>query len=311
MTGSKGAVLIAVVFGRVGAAMDTEFDPIVLRYEGLEASRHLIDLRQVGISIQGAAQILGSAGHVVVTGQYAKRVHALSVRVLASTPRDGSWELPAVIMTAAPMAIPMLPTFAEISKKVATSAATRIFNYVIAKLGGHSNEAKMAFDLAEKALSEMGQTSRHAIDAVERIATNQRPAARLFVVSIGESCSYVTVGEQSDGAISVDKSMRDAIEAPDPREIGSTQTFRIFISELDLKNRTCMVSFLDDPEPDQEYRLSGEISDPVLHAPNNPYSAALASQTTLEVIAKPELRDGEIEKLYILDARSPALLTPA
>jgi hypothetical protein len=68
---------------------------------------------------------------------------------------------------------------------------------------------------------------------------------------------------------------------------------------------------LDDPEPDQEYRLSGEISDPVLHAPNNPYSAALASQTTLEVIAKPELRDGEIEKLYILDARSPALLTPA
>ncbi len=70
--------------------MDTEFDPIVLRYEGLEASRHLIDLRQVGISIQGAAQILGSAGHVVVTGQYAKRAHALSVRVLASTPRDGS-----------------------------------------------------------------------------------------------------------------------------------------------------------------------------------------------------------------------------
>lgn len=288
--------------------MDTEFDPIVLRYEGLEASRHLIDLRQVGISIQGAAQILGSAGHVVVTGQYAKRAHALSVRVLASTPRDGSWELPAVIMTAAPMMIPMLPTFAEISKKAATSAATRIFNYVIAKLGGHSSEAKMAFDLAEKALVEMGQTSRHAIDAVERIAAHQRPAARMFVVPIGQSCSHVLVGEPDDGAIPIDKPMRDAIEAPDPTEIGPTQTFRILISELDLKNRTCKFSFLDDPEPDEEHRLNGEIIDPILHAPNNPYSAALASQTTLEVVAKPELKDGEIERLYIMDARSPVLL---
>jgi hypothetical protein len=89
---------------------------------------------------------------------------ALSVRVLASTPRDGSWELPAVIMTAAPMMVPMLPHIAEIGKKAATSAATRIFNYVIAKLGGHTNEAKMAFDLAEKALAEVGHERRSGVD---------------------------------------------------------------------------------------------------------------------------------------------------
>jgi hypothetical protein len=292
--------------------VDTEFDPIILKYEGLEASRHLIDLRQVGISIQGASQILGSVGHLVVTGQYAKRTHALSVRVLASTPRNGSWELPAVIMTAAPMMIPMLPTFAEISKKAATSAATRIFNYVIAKLGGHQSEAKMAFDLAKNALDQMGQTSRHAIDAVERIATHQRPAARLFVVPIGQSCSHVLVGGPRDGAIPIDKPMRDAIDAPDPTDIGPTQTFQIFITELDLKNRTCKFSFFDDLDAlGNEPRFNGEIIDPILHTPNNPYSAALASQQVIEVVAKPELRDGEIEKLYISDVRARALLTSA
>jgi hypothetical protein len=61
-----------------------EFRPIILRYEGLEADRHLIDLGQVGLSIHGAAQLLGSAGTVVLTGHYARRAPALSVKALRS-----------------------------------------------------------------------------------------------------------------------------------------------------------------------------------------------------------------------------------
>src|SRR6266540_657045 len=219
--------------------MDYEFDPIILRYQGLDAERHVIDLGQLGQSIQGASQLLGSAGHLVVTGQYAKRSHALSVRVLAGTARESSWELPAILMSIAPAILPVFPTIAEIGKKAATTATTRIVNYALKKLAGNKSEAEMAFGLVEKAMAEVGQTSRHAMDVVERIATNNRPAARLFVVPIGESCTHVCLGETVDGAEPIDKAMRDAIEAPEPVEISPSGTYRVLISEIDLINRSC------------------------------------------------------------------------
>jgi hypothetical protein len=60
-----------------------EFEPIVLKYEGLEADHNQIDLGQLGQSIQGAARLLASAGTLVETGQYVKKAPAMSVRVVA------------------------------------------------------------------------------------------------------------------------------------------------------------------------------------------------------------------------------------
>lgn len=182
-------------------------------------------------------------------------------------------------------------------------------NYVLSKLSGSPSETKMALELAEKALAEMGQTSRHAMDVVQRIANNQRPAARLFVVPVGQSCARVTLGDRNDGAIPIDKPRRDSIDAPEPIEIGETGRFSILLSELDLKNRTCKFSILGEPEADSEdRRINGDITDPMLHAANNPYSLALANQRPLEVAAKPQLKDGQIEKLYISDVGTQTAL---
>ena len=69
----------------LGAVMNCEFEPIVLRYDGLEAERHVIELGSLGQSIQGASRLLGSAGSIVVTGQFAKQTNALAVPVLAGS----------------------------------------------------------------------------------------------------------------------------------------------------------------------------------------------------------------------------------
>jgi hypothetical protein len=284
--------------------MDQKFDPIILRYDGLDADQSTVDLGQIGISLQGASKILGSAGSLVVTGQYARRGPALSVRVLAGTAKAGTWDLPALLISANSHSIvPMLPGVMDQSQKLATKAVTSIFNYVMTKLGGNKSHAEMSFALAEKALTEMGRVSIAAMGAVERIAANQRPAARMFVAPVGESCSTVTVGEQDGGAISVDTAMRAAIDAPASVEIGQTAAFAVLISELDLKNKSCKFSLRDDDDP--ERRLVGEIVDPVILRADNPYSRALSAQTWLQVSAKPELKDGEIERLYITDTASP------
>ncbi len=120
--------------------MEMEFDPVILRYEGLEASRHRVDLGQIGVSLEGAAQLIGSASTAVMTGQYARRAPALSVRVYAGIPRDGCWELPAIIVPIAPIGAAMFPHVVEIGKRAATKAVTSAVNFVLARISGKPND---------------------------------------------------------------------------------------------------------------------------------------------------------------------------
>ena len=282
-----------------------EFDPVILRYDGLDAENHLVDLAQVAISLQGAAQLIGSASSAIMTGQYAKRSPALSVRVYAGIPRDGCWQLPAIIMPVAPVVAAMFPPIVEVGKRAATKAVTAAVNYVVAKVTGQSSDVKRTLDSLDRAVAELGQTARHGYDALERMAAQQRPAARNLVVPIGQSCNVIYLGSKDDGAIPIDGAAKAAIDAPDPVEISDTAPYEIFISELDHKNRTCKFSLRDD---DAEHRINGEITDPVIQAARNPYLEAFAAQRWITVLGKAQIKDGEMEKLFISDAQATKLL---
>lgn len=286
--------------------MERELFRIVLRYEGLDADEHSIDLNQLGQSIQGAAKLLGSAGHIAVTGQYAKQQQALSVRVYAGPADAHCYEFVAIMATISPIALPTLPVFEAAAKEAAKSAVTGIINYVLAKNGGRKSEMEVAGEIAIKALDEMGHTSRAAMEAMERVVTGQRPAARAFVAPVGQSCEIARLGERSDGAFSIDRPTKDAIEAPEPTEIGPTSTYEVLISELDLKKRTCKFELRDQDDPEQ--RFNGEITDPLIGTANSPYSSAFNSQRWLDVLGKPRFKDGELERLYISDVAPPRTL---
>lgn len=279
--------------------MPVEFRPILLKYEGLDAARGLIDLGQLGQSVQGASKLLGVAGNLVATGQYVKKAPALSVRVMVASPARGSYDLPAILMTLAAPAAPMFPIIADLGQKAATKAVEGLVNYVLAKFSGKSKEAEMAFSVADTALKEMGQTSRTAIEAVERMASNQRPAARLFAVPVGASVSTAQIGNAAHGAIQIDAEARAVIDAAEPVEIGDESVFDVLISELDLVNKSCKLSL--QPDDTDDHRIPGEITDPLLLTPNNPYSEAFAAQAWIRVKGKPELSEGDIQRSYISD----------
>ncbi|MGY3445623.1 DUF7946 domain-containing protein [Bradyrhizobium sp. USDA 4473] len=286
-----------------------EFEEIILRYDGLDADRHVIELGTLGQSIQGASRLLGSAGSIVLTGQFAKHTNALSVRVLAGQPRAHCWELPAIVVSVAPIVTPLLPTIKEAAKFAATKAVTGIVNFAISTVGHKPKEAEMAKEVAVKALEEMGHTSRTAIEAMERLATSQRPAVRLFVSPVGESCSIARIGDPTFGAVAVDQEMRQAIEASEPIEISAAAEYDVLISEFDLKNRSCKFSLRDQDDPND--RFNGEITDPVAQLPQNPYSDALNSQRWIRVRAKAQLKNGELEKLFISDLVARSAPEPA
>jgi hypothetical protein len=277
-----------------------EFDPIILRYEGLDAAEHRIDLAQLGHSLQGAAQILGTAASIVETGEYAKRASTMPVRILAGVPQVGCWEVPAIIVSVMPVIQHSI--LAEMGKKLASSATTKIVSFVLSKYAPQpvtSSDTAMALETVQKAMAEVGQVSRHAIDAVVRMAEQQRPAARQLVFPVGLSCDTLVVGSIANGAIPIDRVLRAAIDAPDEIEVFPAQHHEIMLSEMDRVNRTCKFAFRGEETSDR--RITGEITDPIIQTPNDPYSAAFSAQRWITVMGKLQAKAGEADKLFISD----------
>lgn len=188
-----------------------------------------------------------------------------------------------------------------VSQELGSSAVEYVVNFILAKFGGKRSEMERMIALLETAIKESGETSRAALDAnvrvVELMAAHQRPATRLFVAPVGESCATASIGKTENGAIAIDKPTKDVILAPEPVEITDARVSQVLISELDMKTGGCRVFMENDDDP--EHRVPCDITDPVARIANNPYVAAMKEQRWIGVRAKAQIKDGDIEKLYI------------
>jgi hypothetical protein len=279
-----------------GACVPEEYDlfePFHIRYDGLDAENHQMELLRLGESMTGAAKMLGTVGNFALTGKFVRKTPALSVRVLTAPPERACYEIVAVIVAAVYSALPLSP--ASMTKLV-----EQIVKYILAKYGGRPKEADMAIELARVAITEMGSTSRAhadvAIRAIEAVAESQRINARLLVSPIGETCETLTIGHPGRGPMIVDRSMKEAINAEQAVEILDEATYEITISEIDLLRRSCKLSLVKD---DDEQRYDGEITDPIIEMPHNAYAVAVAERAVLRIRAKAQIRDGDFHKFYI------------
>ena len=70
---------------------------ISLRYDGLDAENHEIDLACLGESLKGFSKILATAGNFAVTQRYSKNVAGQDVKVYAKEARANCFTLDAVL----------------------------------------------------------------------------------------------------------------------------------------------------------------------------------------------------------------------
>jgi hypothetical protein len=67
--------------------MDLEYT-ITIRFDGLDAEDHEIDLFTLGESLQGLARIAGTVGHFAATQEYSRYFRSHELKVLAKEPRE-------------------------------------------------------------------------------------------------------------------------------------------------------------------------------------------------------------------------------
>jgi hypothetical protein len=281
--------------------------PIQIRYDGLDAQTHQIDMAMLGESLQGAARLIGVAAHIAATAEYTNRTPSMQFRVLTTAPESHCVTVAAILHFAA-AASPMLFDMPS------PDLVEKIVNYILSSLGGqrqndqalevigdsiqalkeaNANTAQLALE----GIGAMREVALAAIQAVKEAAADQRPAARHFAVPIGESAAQAIIGNP-ETAFVVDRAAREAIDFEPVEEIRDTLRYTVKLTELDIKTGTGKAE-LEGLDP--AIRYSCAIVDPVVHNAQSAYSSALNEQRWIQVLAKPHFQNGELHKLTILD----------
>lgn len=277
-----------------GEVSDRGIAVIPIRYDGLDAERHQMDLGALGESLQGMSKVLSVIGHFAVTGKYAKQAQALDVRVVA-------YEEPIANCFKIRTALDFVQQHGLLQGGIG-SFITAIVSWAIAKNSNKSTEMKMLKDSLDKAISEMAQGNAQTVQALtrtlERVVEGVQPALRRAVTPIGSTCSSMTIGGDQGQAV-IDIPTAEAIRSETADEVDVERTYVLRLTEMDLESHTGKVR-LDGEDGDS--RISAVITDPAFSVSGNLYIQSFTTQTTIKATAKATLKEGSIVKLYISNA---------
>lgn len=265
-------------------------EPIEIRYDGLDASKHVIDIEQLSASLRGMGRIIGVVATFAVTQKVVPHKDARPIRVVIGPPKANCVTFQAFLL--------WVDQHQTISG-IASGLTVTLIAYVFSRASGNREEMKHLKDLAGEAIRQLGNRDEAVIsrllDTVDKMADSLKPSARQAVKPVGSSAGTMTIGTAEQKSIVIDKPARDAIDAATPPDIGDEVIINVRFVEMNLDNRTCRLAL----EHSGEERFSGEITDPEILLPNNRYASAFAAQDLIEVRAKPTLREGRVERWYI------------
>lgn len=289
----------------------------VIKFEGLTAGEHAMDLGALGESLQGFSKILGVAGDFASHGRYTRKYSGLGVRVVT----DGKFAAGSLEVTATVIGI--LP---ELFSGLAEAVVTAVVSYVISKrseedmsrLSDSLNQAISQATALKEALAKqvaeqdaknvqllqqqnalLMQQQKALLDVVKTMSVSLGAAAREALSPVGKYCSSVSLHTEGKCVAQIDPAMKAAIEER-KQEVTQLGSFSGVLTAIDRDSGSCKVA----PVEDDGTRSAGVIWDTTLQDANNPYFMPLITGSPLSFKAKAVLnKDGEPVKFYITEAQ--------
>jgi len=269
-------------------------ESLVIRFDGLEAEAHEIDLFSLGASLQGLARIAGTAGTFALTQKYSKYFIAHDVKVLAKEAKANCFSMS------------LAWTFVQQHQILAGSfgaIAVPLVGYIMAYNANKREEMKLLKEALETAIHQLGNRDQAVIsrllDTVDRMSIDLHASVKQVVSPLGKSAKTVTIYSPANSlSTTLNEDDAEVINKNEDDEITETKDLVVLITELDLKLGSCKVT-IGDSKSNQ--RINAVITDPLLRNVNNIYSLAFAAGERIAVKAKLQMNDGEITKIYISD----------
>lgn len=274
---------------------------ITVRFDGLAASGHSIDLGELSESLAGINRIVTSASNFAVAGRPGLRKSDRIVRVIAKEPKANCYSIQLAVQH-----LSQIPLFQDYGIEVLGGLAVSVITYIFANAANKREEMKHLSASLDTAIKALAASEQHAVsrslETVERMAQQLHPAVRRAVQPIGTSASTLTVSAGTTAPLVVDEADKEAIVEGPSVTVDDEAVFTVVISELDMVTGGCRLTVQGEAS---DSRHEARVTDPVVGLPNNPYVEAMAEQRPLKVRAKATRKDGELDKLFISNSFVP------
>lgn len=274
-----------------------------LTYDGGDADHHVIDMRLLGASLQGADKIISDGLILLVHGRPPRRGERAPVIAKVREPAPGSYDLLGALQDYAWL----LPLGLPVAQQVVGTHISEWLAAVKACFSGRSDLAEAAMqalvdlnrdhlaarDAAEARVHEerMGY-----LDAIRQTLTQQQKPLEQFVAPVGRSVTSATFAPAGARPVSVNLEDADAIRASgevswtDLQKVQlKTDGFRFHTSGLSIEN------------PERDGYLMAKVSDPRFEQQENAYTAAAQRRAEIVVLARKGYRGDELVKIDIVD----------
>ena len=265
-----------------------EAQRFVIRFDGADANEHTLGMRQLGQSLIGIERLITVGLFALEVGRIPRHNESLPLLVRASEPRIGSYEIAATLGPAAAF----LPLLHEFYLTGATEILWRWMSGALLRMGGRPQESESHFSELIRLLDRVDARKHLEMPEWQRLVT---PGRRL-VSPVGPSCDRILLpmdGEMTE----IDFPMAEVIRSKDKLEVGDMETFRIKVDGFTHHNR--QLKLVHPSEPGRF--ITGHIRDPAFENAPNIYTDAATRQSWLRVAAKPTMKDGRIQAIYIMD----------
>lgn len=269
--------------------MTQYIEEIEVRYDGRESEAHVINAIQLSESLAGFSRILSTAYHFAATEKLVLRSPAQQYSVYVRTAEPKCYNVVFELWELAKQQ--------QIFQGLVGNIAVAVVTYVVASAANRKDEMKYLAEALKLALDQNGKRDEAVVTkllaTIDRMADALRPAVRQAVRPVGESCATIRVGGAN--GIVIDEQDKERINAPSPIDITMERTWTGVISELDRENATGKIRLEDDADA----RVPITVTDPVFCQPENAYLAAFVSGTTIKLVGKAEISEGEVRRIYV------------
>lgn len=276
---------------------------IRIKYDGLDATRHLIDMRLLGTSLVGADEITSDGLILFLHGRLPKRGERAPVVVKVREPIRGSVDYHGIYEAAAAL----LPLGAPIAAELMSIHLEQWWLAIKAHFTGKQDVAEMAIETMA-AMQRDQLSARDAADArsheremslhqlVRDAIGLQQSSMEKFAAPIGPSALEARVVHGSRQAIVFDRDDADAI-----RESGKIEWTKIGEIRLRTEGFRFHTNGLSIERPNGEGFLMARVRDPSFEQLENPYTLAAQRRSEIVVWGRYGIKESRIVAVDILE----------
>lgn len=274
---------------------------VLVKYDGLTAKSHRMDMRQFGHALVGFDHIITHGLIALSEQRMLRRRERLEFDVVASSPREGSVEALGALYSAYQGTQGNLPFLIQIINDKMPDLLWHWVSHVFNILGGRVKEADPHFQKLMEFTEKM-----HGLEVADREKQREFLLNVLDKIQPYAASMARPVGDQSDDlalvsadrtkTTTIDVAMAAAVRSKEKLVVGDKKVMQLRIDGITKHTNRASVEF---PEELGKY-VPAEIRDPIFETAENPYIDALKTDDLIRVEARPSYKGEALHRIYIM-----------